>query len=47
MDEHCDDGTQRLEEPVSSTTLNSCGGVPIAIFEKSRIYSARGPVTFR
>ena len=36
MDPHSLDGTQRLEEPVSRTTLNVCGGVPIAISEKSR-----------
>ena len=39
MDPHSVDGTQRLEEPVSRTTLNVCGGVPIAISEKSRLLS--------
>ena len=28
MEVHFDDGTQRLELPVSRTTLNSWGGVP-------------------
>jgi hypothetical protein len=28
-------GTQRLELPVSRTTLNSCAGVPIAMVLKS------------
>lgn len=35
MELHSDDGTQRFELPVSRTTLNACGGVPIAISEKS------------
>jgi len=35
MEPHCCDGTQRLELPVSSTTLNDCGGVPMLISEKS------------
>ena len=30
--EHFDDGTHKLDEPVSKRTLNSCGGVPIEIF---------------
>jgi hypothetical protein len=29
------DGTQRLELPVSNTTLNVWGGVPMVISEKS------------
>jgi hypothetical protein len=33
---HCDEGTQRLELPVSRTTLNVWGGVPSMISEKSR-----------
>lgn len=28
---HCLDGTHKLEEPVSKTTLNDCGGVPMLI----------------
>jgi len=36
MEPHSVDGTQRLELPVSRTTLKSCGGVPMAISEKSR-----------
>ena len=39
MDPHSIDGTQRFEEPVSSTTLNFCGGVPIEISEKSKFLS--------
>jgi len=37
MEPHLEEGTQRLELPVSRTTLNSCGGVPIVMSEKSRI----------
>jgi hypothetical protein len=32
---HCDEGTQRLELPVSRTTLKLWGGVPMEISEKS------------
>lgn len=32
---HCWEGTQRLELPVSRTTLKLWGGVPIVISEKS------------
>ena len=28
---HLEEGTQRLLEPVSKTTVNSCGGVPSPI----------------
>ena len=35
MEPHSELGTQRLELPVSRTTLNSWGGVPIAIVLKS------------
>src|SRR5690242_1703006 len=35
MELHSDEGTQRLELPVSSTTLKSWGGVPREISEKS------------
>jgi len=28
---HFPEGTQRLEKPVSKSTLNFCGGVPIEI----------------
>lgn len=35
MELHSDEGTQRLELPVSRTTLKSCGGVPREISEKS------------
>ena len=37
MDVHFDDGTHRFELPVSRTTLNVWGGVPIPISAKSRI----------
>lgn len=36
MELHCEEGTQRLELPVSRTTLNDWGGVPREISEKSR-----------
>jgi len=29
--EQCIDGTHKLEEPVSNTTLNGCPGVPIVM----------------
>lgn len=32
---HCWEGTQRLELPVSRTTLKLWGGVPMVISEKS------------
>lgn len=35
MEPHSCDGTQRLAEPVSRTTLNDWGGVPMEISEKS------------
>jgi hypothetical protein len=35
MEPHSDDGTQRLELPVSRTTLKTWGGVPTEISEKS------------
>jgi hypothetical protein len=35
MELHSEPGTQRLELPVSRMTLNSWGGVPMAISEKS------------
>ena len=38
MEPHSEDGTQRFELPVSRTTLNSCGGVPTAISEKSILF---------
>lgn len=52
MELHPDDGTQRLELPVSRTTLNSCGGVPRVISEKSRgnqniSFSARNDIRCR
>lgn len=37
MELHSDDGTHRLELPVSRTTLNVCGGVPMVISEKSLV----------
>ena len=36
MEVHFDEGTQRLELPVSRTTLNSCGGVPSVTVAKSK-----------
>jgi hypothetical protein len=35
MEPHSEDGTHKLELPVSRTTLKVCGGVPIVISEKS------------
>lgn len=35
MEPHSDDGTHRLELPVSRTTLKTWGGVPTEISEKS------------
>lgn len=37
MEPHSDDGTHKLELPVSRTTLKVCGGVPMVISEKSTI----------
>src|ERR1700749_3041300 len=42
MEPHSEDGTQRLELPVSRTTLNSCGGVPTEISEKSILFVRGG-----
>lgn len=36
MEVHLDEGTQRLELPVSRMTLNSWGGFPTLMSEKSR-----------
>lgn len=36
MDPHSDEGTHKFELPVSRTTLNFWGGVPISISLKSR-----------
>lgn len=38
MELHSDEGTHKLELPVSRTTLNVCGGVPMEISEKSRVH---------
>ncbi len=35
MEPHFSDGTQRLELPVSRTTLKLCGGLPNVISAKS------------
>ena len=35
MEPHSEDGTHKLELPVSRTTLKDCGGVPMVISEKS------------
>lgn len=37
MEPQSDEGIHRLELPVSRTTLNSWGGLPMAISEKSRL----------
>lgn len=37
MEPHSDDGTQRLELPVSRTTLKVWGGVPMVISAKSML----------
>jgi hypothetical protein len=36
MEPQSDEGIHRLELPVSRTTLNSWGGLPMAISEKSK-----------
>lgn len=38
---HWDEGTHKLELPVSRTTLKVCGGVPMVISEKSTVVSKR------
>lgn len=37
MEPQSEDGTHRFELPVSRTTLNSCGGVPMEMSEKSMV----------
>jgi len=41
------DGTQKFEDPVSKRTSESCGGVPIEILPKCKIFIKldRGSVT--
>lgn len=39
MEPHSEEGTHKLELPVSRTTLKVCGGVPTVISEKSLPWS--------